>query len=137
GFVAPDQLVRMRTERGFNWFKCPLCEERVDMRDHGERLRSVSPSRVPEMDRAADIQRTLATAQSTVHGKQETNDFDVFLCYNETDRAAIINLGERLKDQGLLPWLDVWELRPGLPWQRVLESQIGQIKSAAIFVGQD
>ena len=34
-----------------------------------------------------------------------------------------------------MPWLDVWELPPGLPWQPLLESQIGNIKSAAVFIG--
>src|SRR5205823_13287360 len=81
-------------------------------------------------------QRVRATAQSTLQGKQETNDFDVFLCYNSPDRAAVIDIGERLKEHGILPWLDEWELRPGLPWQRVLGEQIGQIKSAAVFVGK-
>lgn len=38
---------------------------------------------------------------------------------------------------GLLPWLDEWELRPGLVWQRQLEQQIAQIKSAAVFVGKE
>ena len=42
-----------------------------------------------------------------------------------------------MKEHGILPWLDEWELRPGLPWQRLLEEQIGQIKSAAVFIGKD
>lgn len=33
--------------------------------------------------------------------------------------------------------MDEWELRPGLPWQELLEEQIGQIKSAAVFVGKN
>jgi hypothetical protein len=28
-------------------------------------------------------------------------------------------------------------LRPGFPWQRLLEEQISQIKAAAVFVGQN
>jgi hypothetical protein len=137
GLAATDQLVRMRTERGLNWFSCPNCDARVDLRDRKERLSSTSPSIVPEMDRAADIQRSRAAAQSTVQGKQETNDFDVFLCYNPADRAAIIDIGKQLKEQGILPWLDVWELIPGRSWQSALEQQIGHIKSAAVFVGKD
>ena len=35
------------------------------------------------------------------------------------------------------PWLDEWKLRPGLPWQPLLEEQIGKIKSAAVFVGKN
>ena len=45
-------------------------------------------------------------------------------------------IGEQLKKQGILPWLDEWELRPGLPWQPALEKQIKYIKSAAVFVGK-
>jgi hypothetical protein len=43
----------------------------------------------------------------------------------------------RLKKRGILPWLDEWELRPGLPWQKVLEKEIKKIKSAAVFVGKN
>ena len=32
--------------------------------------------------------------------------------------------------------LDEWELRPGLPWQEVLEEQIGQVRAAAVFIGK-
>ncbi len=42
-----------------------------------------------------------------------------------------------MKEYGILPWLDEWELRPGLPWQHLLENQIGQIRSAAVFVGKE
>ncbi len=136
-FIADDQLVRLRTERGFNWFSCPVCESRIDMRGLKERLTSVSPSQVPKMNRAADIQRARATAQSTVQGKQETNDFDVFLCYNTADQAAIMDIGKELKEQGYLPWLDIWELQPGRSWQRLLEQQIEQIAAAVVFVGKE
>lgn len=63
------------------------------------------------------------------------NQFDVFLCHNSKDKAEIRQIGQKLKHQGLKPWLDEWEFRPGLPWQRELERQIGHIKSAAVFVG--
>ena len=63
--------------------------------------------------------------------------FDVFLCHNGQDKPAVKQIGEQLKHHGILPWLDEWELRPGLPWQRLLEEQIEQIKAAAVFVGKD
>jgi hypothetical protein len=63
--------------------------------------------------------------------------FDVFLCYNDKDKSEVKKIGEKLKERGILPWLDEWELRPGLPWQSLLEDQIEQIKSAAMFVGKE
>lgn len=76
-------------------------------------------------------------ARSSLQSKIETNAFDVFLCHNSKDKPEVMRVGERLKERGILPWLDEWELRPGLPWQRLLEEQIEQIKSAAVFVGED
>lgn len=63
--------------------------------------------------------------------------FDVFLCYNNEDKPAVKRIGELLKAQGIQPWLDEWQLRPGVPWLRVLEEQILQIRAVAVFVGKD
>ncbi|MEO1392668.1 MAG: GUN4 domain-containing protein [Cyanobacteria bacterium J06634_5] len=61
--------------------------------------------------------------------------FDVFMCHNGEDKPAVIRIAEQLQTQGIQPWLDEWELRPGLDWQVALEAQIEQIKTAAVFVG--
>ena len=89
------------------------------------------------MDNAADAQRERATAASMLQGKIATGDFDVFLCHNGKDKPKVKEIGEQLKELGILPWLDEWELRPGLPWQHLLEQQIGKIKSAAVFVSKN
>jgi CheY-like chemotaxis protein len=62
--------------------------------------------------------------------------FDVFLCHNSEDKSVVKDIGNELKRRGLSPWLDEWELRPGLSWQELVEEQIEDIKSAAVFVGQ-
>jgi hypothetical protein len=142
-FVCPacetpvsDVAARRRRERGFDWIACNVCEPptRISILDREERL-PARPSRVPDMDRAADARRERETAASILQGKIATGDFDVFLCYNSADKPEVMRIGERLKERGILPWLDVWELRPGESWQRKLEEQIGRIKSAAVFVG--
>ena len=61
--------------------------------------------------------------------------FDVFLCHNSEDKSAVIKIAEQLRCRGLKPWLDEWELRPGLDWQDALDGQIEQIRTAAVFVG--
>jgi hypothetical protein len=61
--------------------------------------------------------------------------FDVFLCHNSQEKAEVIEIANQLKQRGIVPWLDKWELRPGLSWQELLESQITNIRSAAVFVG--
>ena len=44
-------------------------------------------------------------------------------------------IGEHIKQHGLTPWIDVEQLRPGLPWQNALEEQIQQIKAVVVCVG--
>ena len=76
-------------------------------------------------------------AQRQVDRKRTAGAFDVFLCHNVGDKPAVMEIGRRLMARGLLPWLDQWELRPGTPWQRVLEEQIANIHAAAVFVGRE
>lgn len=68
--------------------------------------------------------------------ERETLKFDVFLCHNHADKPAVRALASALKARGLQPWLDEDQLRPGQPWQRLLEHQIKSIGSAAVCVGQ-
>jgi hypothetical protein len=72
-----------------------------------------------------------------LQNKTAIGDFDVFLCHNSRDNLLVKEIGMRLKENGISPWLDEWELRPGLSWQRVLEEQIEKIKSAAVFIGKN
>ncbi|MEL7241606.1 MAG: toll/interleukin-1 receptor domain-containing protein, partial [Cyanobacteria bacterium J06573_2] len=68
--------------------------------------------------------------------------FDVFLCHNSKDKSEVKQIGEQLRQQGLKPWLDEWELRPGLSLMEQLEETIKKIKSknlksAAVFIGNN
>jgi hypothetical protein len=70
-----------------------------------------------------------------IQRKRAAGQFDVFLCHHSADKPAVKRIAQSLKEAGILPWLDVWELPPGQPWQPLLERQIGNIKSAAVFIG--
>ncbi|MCY7282598.1 MAG: toll/interleukin-1 receptor domain-containing protein, partial [Cyanobacteria bacterium CAN_BIN43] len=63
--------------------------------------------------------------------------FDVFLCHNTADKPAVRQIAVKLQDLELKPWLDVDELRPGEPWQPLVEQQIGTVNAAAVFIGAD
>ena len=66
-----------------------------------------------------------------------TEKFDVFLCHNSEDKPQVKEIGEKLKEYSLKPWLDIWELRPGHSWQDILEEKIEEIHAAAVFVGKN
>jgi hypothetical protein len=61
--------------------------------------------------------------------------YDVFMCHNSEDKPAVREIAQKLMREGIKPWLDEREIRPGTFWQTALEQQIGFIKSAAVFVG--
>jgi GTPase SAR1 family protein len=131
---SADQVEAAR-RRGRTSMLCPVDETRVSLEDPYETLGRAEDPATQEMDASADTARSLATASSTIHGKEETTDFDVFLCHNVTDKPAVRWIAERLREQGILPWLDEKELQPGRPWQEELERQISAIRAAAVFVG--
>jgi WD40 repeat protein len=132
-FVLPEDLIQRRLKLGATTIRCPACEEAII--PLAEEPIALPEAAVSEMNRSADERRDRNVAEARLRGKMETKDYDVFLCYNSRDRERVMALGEQLKELGILPWLDVWELRPGTRWQQELEEQIKSIKSAAVFIG--
>ncbi|HEX5734746.1 MAG TPA: TIR domain-containing protein [Blastocatellia bacterium] len=121
-----EAAIKYRLERGFNWISCNACGySPISLLDREDRLTEVGPSKVPEIDGKVDDE---IVWQTPVY-------FDVFLCHNSADKSEVKHIGQMLKDRQIRPWLDEWELRPGVPWQKLLEQQIEKIKSVAVFIG--
>lgn len=135
GELITDKQAQARRALGKDSLRCPVCEKEISLLDREERLRVRPPSRIKEMDSAADRERDLETVRTVVAGKKATHDYDVFISYNSREIGAARKIAEQLRDIGLLPWFDEWELRPGSDWQRMLEEQIANIRSAVILVG--
>ena len=134
GYVLPDDLIQGRLSRGKHSTPCPMCEESViSLRD--DEPSAMAEAAVSEMNRSADEQRDLSVAATRLKGKIETSDYNVFLCYHFKDRPLVEEIGRRLKERGILPWLDVWEVRPGVRWQKELRRTIKSVKAAAVFIG--
>ena len=104
---------------------------------HTEPSPSAKPPQKPSPPEVAPVPPGPTAAQQEVERKRLAEEFDVFLCHNIADKPAVKEIGLRLVDRGIVPWLDEWELRPGVPWQRLLEEQIAKIKAAAVFVGRE
>jgi small GTP-binding protein len=136
GWIVTDQTFQLLMKRRATELNCPICTERISLLDTDSLARTASSQNVLDMDRIADRRRDQEAAKSTLQGKKETRDFDVFLCYHSIDLQTVEQIGRQLQDLGYLPWLDQWELPPGRPWQRLLEKQMRQIKSVAVFVGK-
>ncbi|MET0414416.1 MAG: hypothetical protein ABW022_00140, partial [Actinoplanes sp.] len=102
GYRLPGDVVRLRQERGRKDTLCPVCEEvRISLLDRELRLPSADEVRV--MNENADAGRDQAVATATIRGKEETQDYDVFLSYHSQDRAAVLEIAGRLRGAGVLP----------------------------------
>ncbi len=74
---------------------------------------------------------------STASRSRGETDFDVFLSHNGKAKPAIRQLKQRLVAEQLNVWLDEDELRPGIPWQELLEAGIRASQSVVVAVGKD
>lgn len=118
-------------------FVCPKCREDFDLRKRREEETRIFKTMEVVLDHICLASRS---GQSLLEywgaSAQSGNHFDTFLCHNSEDKDAIRDLNARLKDNGVVTWLDEEQLPPGRPWQDELERQIPSIKSAVIAVGQ-
>ncbi len=62
-------------------------------------------------------------------------EFDTFISYNSEDRKVVERLAETLKERGIKPWFDLWQITPGTNFIASLENAIPKCKSALIAVG--
>ena len=127
----PAAVIRIRPRR-----RQPrrLQRDRPRRRPRQQRAQaSPAPAPVPPSPPAPPSRE--AIVERLLESKRADGRFDVFLCHNSADKPAVKAVARALRSRGVLPWLDEWELPPGQPWQPLLEQQIGQIRSAAVFVG--
>jgi TIR domain-containing protein len=68
--------------------------------------------------------------------KVESRAYDVYVCYHEADEAEVLQIGDKLKAAGILPWLDTVDLQPGLPVRAQQEELIETIPAMAVCVGK-
>jgi GTPase SAR1 family protein len=136
GYRLPADLVRRRQSRGDTSMRCPDCElVRISLLDRENRLGPASMQSVRQMNASADAGRDRAAATATIRGKEVAGDYDLFLSYNSKDRAAITEIAERLRTEGVLPWFDTSDIAPGQRWPDELERQIRTVRAGAVFIG--
>jgi len=63
--------------------------------------------------------------------------FDAFLSHNSKNKPGVRELKQQLVAARLTVWFDEDELRPGIPWQELLEAGIRASKSIVVVVGGD
>lgn len=75
-------------------------------------------------------------SESMMTGRPNVTDEPtwVFVSYAKEDRAAAATLYERLRKDGLRPWLDEHDLLPGLDWDRHIRRAIREARFFLVLV---
>lgn len=140
GKAVSDTVVKARLKDGKPDVGCPYCDFRIPLKVEAPVTAQQSLLRqamITRVDNKADLQRERQMAISVIQGKRATEDYDIFFCHNNLDKADVKQIGERLQEYKLLPWLDEWELNANQPWQPLIEKQIAQSRLMAFFVGSN
>jgi len=130
-----ESQVEKRRERGFVSITCSVCGASFSIVDSHPDQTSMRDSAVAKMASNANAKRDREAAKYTLEGKIKSGTYDVMLCHNSADKSKVKEIGQMLKAEGILPWLDQLDLPPFVDWQKELEKVIATVKSAAIFVG--
>jgi CheY-like chemotaxis protein len=83
-----------------------------------------------------EMPTTITSTQESSNVSARPFEFDVFLAHNNKDKSDAERLGKKLKQLGLNPWLDKWNLPPGRLFQDEIEKIIPKIRSIAILCGK-
>ncbi|MCP2248649.1 NACHT N-terminal helical domain 7-containing protein [Lentzea aerocolonigenes] len=131
-YAIDDEVVRRRLGRGLTTVACQICDAIIPITD--DEQPDVRPA-VAEMNSNANAQRDQDVAATTLKGKREAGDYDVFLCHNVKDKPAVLKIVHELHERGILPWLDIHDIPPGSRWQQEMADGIAKSRSAAVLIG--
>jgi WD40 repeat protein len=131
------KAIQARLAQGKQTIACQYCDSDIPLVDLLEEKLADSKllRRVRQMEAEVETNKSEAVSKTTLDAKRAIGEFDVFLCHNLADKPQVRQLDVALQKYGIRTWLDERDLRPGLPWQRGLEEQIGKIHSAAVVIG--
>lgn len=63
--------------------------------------------------------------------------FDVFLSHSGADTQTVAQLADSLRKRGLMPWLDIEQVLPGVPFQPQLATGLEASRCFAVLVGAE
>lgn len=133
GEQVPESMIKRLRERGRSSMLCPICGAEVLLTEPERQI--ANRQILVEMDLAADRRRNRDMAAMMLRGKIETDAYDVFLSYLPQDSIEVTQIGELLKERGILPWLAAWEGSDGEAWQRQLEPYLERMKAVVVCIG--
>ncbi len=63
--------------------------------------------------------------------------YDVFLSYSSRDRDLVRSIAEALRQRGVNPWMDEWDLTFGKSFVEEIQQLLDHVKAVVVFFGAD
>ncbi len=134
GYVIPADAVEKRRLRGETTAICPDCGRHPPLDDLAEQSARSDDEVEREIERS-DEERERQRRLAVLPERERAREFHVFVCHNSRDKPEVRRLCARLREQGVLPWLDEEGLLAGDQFVPELERAIEAAPSVAICFG--
>ena len=106
GYVIPTEAVRLRKERGETTIGCNICERYFVQIDDLAEESAQYDKRVEAIQAEAQEEQELQTRRAVFEAKERRGVYHVFLCHNHEDKAGVRRLAAKLREQGIVVWID-------------------------------
>jgi hypothetical protein len=132
--TIPQEIVEKRKKLGFTTVLCPVGGEHFLIDDLSEPS-AEDDRRLDQIDASAEEERARQERLTVIEAREKAGQYDVFLCHNSTDKADVRRLAAKLREQGLLTWLDEEGLLAGDRFVPVIERLIESVGTVAVVLG--
>jgi hypothetical protein len=126
--------VALRLERNETTVFCPVCTRQYPI----DTLVEESDVFVDELDKItaeAARERERQERVTVLAERQKAREFHVFLCHNSRDKPIVREIDRKLRDQGILPWMDEKGILAGDRFPKALEKAIDEAPVVAVMIG--
>ncbi|MET0625769.1 MAG: TIR domain-containing protein [Pyrinomonadaceae bacterium] len=131
---VPQKSVEWRRESGKSTVICNGCGREFPIDDYAEQS-ARADSDVDRQMALSDEERARQGRLTVLGERERRGEFHVFLCHNSKDKPEVRLLAKKLREQGLLPWLDDEGIPAGERFLPALEEMIDNVPAAAVVVG--
>jgi WD40 repeat protein len=124
-----------RLQRGEKDIICATCGMHQPFWDFPDRQTEEGIAELDclQADAEAGTQRDVAA--TVIAALEADHKHDILISYSRADSELVLRLAETLKNLGIRPWLDVWEIVPGEWWQPQLQAALKRIRRALVCIG--
>jgi small GTP-binding protein len=133
-FTVPANIVKLRQERGESTVMCAGCGKHMALGDLAEESER-RDAELENLNARAEEERARQTRLTILDERRRKNEFHVFLCHNTKDKPVVRQLAEKLREHGILAWVDEEGVLAGERFSKKLENTIDRAGALAVLIG--